>query len=122
MSNLVSVQLRDLAKAGSLIDKAAGAGGDDVVMHGVSFGFDDTSGLIAQARAEAVKRARTQAEQLAEAAGVELVEVRTISESSYDPGPVAAAPEASSRAADSVAISPGSEELSVQVTIVYTIR
>ena len=122
VSNLVTVQLRDLGKAGSLIDKAAGAGGDDVVMQGVSFGFDDTSALVAQARTDAVKRARAQAEQLAEAAGVELVEVRTISESSYDPGPVAAAPEAASRAADSVAISPGSEELSVQVTLVYAIR
>ena len=122
VSNLVTVQLRDLEKAGSLIDKAAAAGGDDVVMRGVSFGFDDTSALVAQARTDAVKRARTQAEQLAEAAGVTLVEVRTINESSYDPGPVAAAPEAEARAADGVAIAPGSEELSVQVTIVYAIR
>ncbi|MBM3658609.1 MAG: DUF541 domain-containing protein [Actinobacteria bacterium] len=122
VSNLVTVQLRDLAKAGTLIDKAAGAGGDDVVMRGVSFGFDDTSALVAQARTDAVKRARAQAEQLSEAAGVTLVEVRTISESSYDPGPVAAAPQAELRAADSVAIAPGAEELSVQVTVVYTIR
>lgn len=122
VSNLVVVQLRDLARAGTLIDRAAAAGGDDVVMHGVSFGFDDTSSLVAQARAEAVKRARAQAEQLSEAAGVQLVEVRTITESSIDDGPVLAAPEAPSRAAGSVAISPGSEELSVQVTVVYTIR
>lgn len=122
VSNLVSVQLRDLDHAGQLIDQAASAGGDDVVMQGVSFGFDDTSALVAQARAEAVKRARAQAEQLADAAGVTLVEVRTISESSFDPGPVAVAPEASARAADAIAISPGAEELSVQVTVVYTIR
>jgi hypothetical protein len=121
-SNLVTVQLRDLAEAGGLIDEAAGAGGDDVVMRGVSFGFDDTSALVAQARAEAVKRARTQAEQLSEAAGVALVEVRTISESSVDAGPVLAAPETSARAADSVPISPGTEELTVHVTVVYTIR
>ena len=122
VSNQVSVQLRDLAKAGALIDKAAGAGGDDVVMQGVSFGFDDTSDLVAQARADAVKRARSQAEQLARAAGVELGEVRTISESSTDVGPVAAPEAASKSTADAVPIAPGSQEVSVQVSIVFTIR
>jgi hypothetical protein len=122
VSNLVTVTLRDLARAGTLIDRAAQAGGDDVVMHGVSFSFDDASGLVARARAEAVRRARAQAEQLAQAAGVELVAVRTISESSPDAGPVLSAPEASARADTGVAIAPGSEELSVQVTVVYTIR
>ena len=122
VSNQVSVQLRDLTKAGALIDKAAGAGGDDVVMQGVSFGFDDTSDLVAQARAEAVKRARNQAEQLARAAGVELGEVRTISESSVDPGPVALPEAASKSTADAVPISPGSQEVSVQVSIVFAIH
>jgi uncharacterized protein YggE len=122
VSNVVSVQLRDLDHAGSIIDKAAAAGGNDAVVQGVSFGFDDTSALVAQARSEAVKRARAQAEQLADAAGVELVEVRTISESSLDAGPVLAAPEAAAKQADSIAISPGSEELSVQVSMVFTIR
>lgn len=122
VANLVTVQLRDLGRAGTLIDKAAAAGGDDVVMRGVSFGFDDTSGLVARARAEAVKRARAQAEQLADAAGVELVEVHTISESSLDPGPILAAPESAARAEDGVPISPGTEELSVQVSLVYVIR
>ena len=122
VSNQVSVQLRDLTKAGALIDKAAGAGGDDVVMQGVSFGFDDTSDLVAQARADAVKRARSQAEQLARAAGVELGEVRTISESSTDVGPVAAPEAASKSTADAVPIAPGSQEVSVQVSIVFTIR
>jgi len=121
VSNLLRVQLRDLGRAGSLIDRAAQAGGDDAVVHGVSFGFDDTSGLVAQARSEAVRRARTQAEQLAEAAGVELVEVRTISESSRDDGRVLDAPEASRRDA-AVPVVPGTEELSVTVTVTYTIR
>lgn len=122
VSNVLTVQLRDLAKAGALIDKAAQAGGDDVVMQGVAFSFDDASKLVAQARTEAVRRARTQAQQLAEAAGVELVAVRTISEASADPGPVLAAPDAATRDETAVAIAPGSQELSVQVTVVYTIR
>src|SRR5215211_6783731 len=114
VSNLLTVQLRDLAKAGGIIDKSATAGGDDVVMNGVSFTFDDASDLVAQARAEAVKRARAQADELARAAGVELGDVLTISESTPDQGPILSAPSERAAGAD-VAIEPGTEELSVQV-------
>jgi len=123
VSNVVVAQLRDLDKAGSLLDKAAQAGGDDVVVRNVSFDIDDTSDLVASARADAVKRARNQAEQLATAAGVQLGDVLTISESSPDVGPVLAAPEAAdARAASSVPIQSGSEELTVQVSVVFSIR
>jgi hypothetical protein len=123
VSNLLTVRIRSLEKAGGIVDAVARAGGDDAVMRGVAFTFDDTSDLVARARAEAVRRARGQAEQLAGAAGVELVAVRTISESSADFGPVLDAPTSSDEAAASRApIEPGTDELSVQVRIVYTIR
>jgi hypothetical protein len=123
VSDVVVAQLRDLDKAGSLLDDAAQAGGDDVIVRNVSFDIDDTSDLVAAARADAVKRARNQAEQLAAAAGVQLGDVLTISESSPDVGPVLAAPEAADgRAASSVPIQSGSEELTVQVSVVFSIR
>ncbi len=123
VSNVVVAQLRDLDKAGSLLDKAAQAGGDDVVVRGVSFDIDNTSDLVAAARADAVKRARNQAEQLAAAAGVQLGDVLTISESSQDVGPVLAAPQAADeRAASSVPIQSGSQELTVQVSVVFSIH
>jgi len=123
VSNVVVAQLRDLDKSGSLLDKAAQAGGDDVVVRNVSFDIDDTSDLVASARADAVKRARNQAEQLATAAGVQLGDVLTISESSQDVGPFMAAPEAAdARAATSVPIQTGSQELTVQVSVVFSIR
>jgi uncharacterized protein len=126
VSNLVVADLRDLGKAGNLIDRAAQAGGDDVVVRHVAFDFDDTSNLIAAARSDAVKRARTQATQLADAAGVPLGEVVRISETSPDVGPVleqSAADALASRAAGeaSVPIQPGSEELWVRVSIVFAI-
>jgi uncharacterized protein YggE len=122
VSNLVVAQLRDLSKAGSLLDKAAQVGGDDVIVRGVHFDIDNTSDLVAAARADAVKRARSQAEQLATAAGVQLGDVLTISESSQDVGPVLAAPEAADRAVSSVPIQSGSEKLTVQVSVVFSIR
>jgi len=123
VSNVVVAHLRDLDKAGSLLDKAAQAGGDDVVVRGVNFDIDDTSDLVSAARGDAVKRARNQAEQLAAAAGVQLGDVLTISESSQDVGPFMAAPEAAdARAATSVPIQTGSQELTVQVSVVFSIR
>lgn len=120
VSNVLTVRLRDIDGAGGLIDRAAEAGGDDAVMYGVSFAFQDATDLIAAARTEAVRRARRQAEQLAEAADVELGKVQSISESSDESIPVFAAPEVA-RSTD-VAIQPGTEELTVRVTIVYALR
>ena len=125
VSNLVVAQLRDLDKAGSILDKAAEAGGNDTVVRGVSFDIDDTSDLIAAARTDAVKRARNQAEQLATAAGVQLGDVLTISESSRDYGPLTAAPSAGSAdeaVARTLTLESGSEELTVQVSVVFSIR
>jgi uncharacterized protein len=123
VSNVVVAQLRDLVKAGRLLDDTVQAGGDDVVLRGVSFDIDDTSDLIAAARVDAVKRARNQAEQLAAAAGVQLGDVLTISESSRDVGPMLNAQEATASAsADRMVIQSGSEELTVQVSVVFSIR
>jgi uncharacterized protein YggE len=124
VSNLVVAQLRDLEKAGSILDKAAQAGGDDVIVRGVSFDIDDTSDLISAARTDAVKRARNQAEQLAAAADVQLGDVLTISESSRDVGAWTTAPSMSDEAmaAMRVQIESGSEVLTVQVSVVFAIR
>jgi uncharacterized protein YggE len=123
VSNSVDVQIRDLGKAGQIVDAAAAVAGDEIVVNSLYFSFDDNSDLVAQARAEAVKRARSQAAQLAEAAGIELGDVLTMSESTSSEGPVLdAAPRAeSSEDAGSVPIQPGSENLAVQVNMSFRI-
>lgn len=126
VSNRVIAKLRDMNSAGEVIDKATEAAGNDIVVQGLYFSIDDNSKIVEQARTEAVKRAKSQAEQLAAAAGVELGELRSIDESYTPVGPAldtreAAAPSAESSDGGSVPIQPGTEQLSVDVKLVYDI-
>jgi uncharacterized protein YggE len=122
--NHVTAELHDLAKAGRVVDAATQAAGDQIVVEGLYFEIDDNSALVARARADAVKRAKAQAQQLADAAGVQLGDLQSISEESAPIGPVldrekVAAP---TSAGDAVPpIEPGSETLTVDVTLVYAI-
>lgn len=123
VNNTVDVKIRDLAKAGKIVDAAAGVAGDEIIVNGLVFSFDDNSELVAQARTEAVKRAKAQAEQLAKAAGVELGDILTISEGSAPEGPTleAAPREAAAGGTGTTPIEPGSQNLSVQVNMTFKI-
>ena len=124
VSNLVTAKDHDLQGAGALIDAAAGAAGDAVRIQQIAFGFDDDSALLAQARADAVRRAHDQADQMAKAAGVKLGRVRSISEGSeVSPGPrySLGAANAPGNAAPTP-IEPGTQQLTVTVTAVYDIE
>ena len=122
-SNTVSAKLRDLSKAGSVIDAAALTAGQDVRLQGVSFSIDNTSALVAKARADAITDALAQGKQLAAAAGVKVGAIRTID----DTGTQLPQPQILHGAFDGAAssapvpISPGSQELSVDVTVVFDI-
>jgi len=122
VDNTVTVKIRELAKAGKIVDAAAGVAGDEIVVNNLAFSFDDNSDLVAQARTEAVKRGKAQAEQLAKAAGVELGDVLTISEGTTPEPPVITATSKQAGVADASApIEPGSQSLSVQVNMTFKI-
>ncbi len=72
VTNEVTATLRDIAGAGALVDAAAQAAGDAVRVQQIAFGIDDDAQPRAQARADAVRQAVTQARQLADAADVGL--------------------------------------------------
>ena len=120
-STTVVADIRDISEVGPSIDAAAKQVGDDVRLDGVSFSIADTGALMGAARADAVKRARAQADDLAKAAGVELGDVQTISEGVAEtPVPLAAG--AAKSTADSVPVQPGTESVSVDVTVVFAVR
>lgn len=118
--NQVTATMRDAANSGKLIDAAAGAAGDAIRVQNLSFSISDDSELLAEARAQAVQQAQQQAQQIADAAGVKLGALRSITE---DPG-MAWTPYPERSFADMAASTPvevGSQELTVGVSVVYEI-
>jgi uncharacterized protein YggE len=118
--NTVSVKIRDIENAGTIIDATAGVVGDEIVLEGVSFTIDDTGPLREAAREDALTNARSQAEQLASASGLSLGEIVSIVEGSVPQIPVFRAEEmAADAAGGSVPLEPGQQELNLAVTVVY---
>jgi uncharacterized protein YggE len=122
VSESVTATLRQVSAAGGQIDAAVRAGGNAVTVNGISLNLTDTSSLLASARKAAVANARTKASQYAAALGQPLGPVVSITDSA-DSGPFfpAAARTAAGAASSSVPISPGTQQLSVSVTVVYAV-
>lgn len=119
----VSAKLRDLGGAGATIGKAVAAGGDAVRVDGVSLDLEASGTLLSSARDKAFADAKTKAEQYARAAGRTLGDVVSISEDTAGPSP---APMQSARKAQALSasapIQPGSQDVSLSVTVVFSMR
>lgn len=119
----ITAKIHGLAKAGATLSKAVAAGGDNVRVDGVSVAIDDTDPLKGQARASAVTDAHQRAEQYAAAAGVKVGAVQTITEVVTASSPYSYAVPAAydGRAAQSMPIEAGSQDVTVNVTITYAV-
>jgi uncharacterized protein YggE len=119
----MTATLHDLSQAGSVIDAALAAAGDAGRLDGVSFSIADDSPLLAQARLQAVTAARTEAQQLAGAAGLKLVGLRSMSDQSqsgvYPQANLASGSAAS--AAAPVPVQPGTQQTTVQIVAVWNV-
>jgi len=119
VSESLTATLNSLATAGAQINDAVRAGGNATTVSDISLNLTDTSALLAQARARAVADATAKAGQYAKALGVPLGAVISIT----DQAPTQPLPEygfanaAAGKA--SVPISPGTQQLSVSITVVF---
>jgi uncharacterized protein len=120
VSESVSARLRNLGRAGDAIGKAVEAGGDAVRVNGVSLDLEDTGSLVSGARDEAFADARTKAGQYARAAGRSLGVVVSIAESVATPSPISVPAAAMAKTAE-VPVEPGSQNVSVTVTVVFAL-
>lgn len=81
----VSVTVHQLDLVGKVIDTAVAAGVNNV--QGVSYGISDTRSLFLRALAQAIAMARAEGDAMAQAAGLHIVRVQSIS-SGYAPPPL----------------------------------
>lgn len=119
VSESLTATLNNLSAAGSQIEAAVHAGGNATTVDNVSLNLTDDGSLLASARANAIKDARTKAAQYATALGVPLGQVISVSSADQVTPPVEFGAQASASHAASVPISPGSQQVSVSVTVVY---
>ena len=124
VSESVTAKLRDLGRAGDVIGKSVSAGGNAVRVNGISLDLEDTSALVSSARDKAFANAKAKAEQYARAAGRSLGEVISIAEDVTAPSPIPMGYPAAAyalRDVASVPIEPGSQDVSVNVTVVFAL-
>ncbi len=88
VTNTVTAKVREVEKAGDVIDAVVAAGGDLIRINNIGFTIDDPRPYYEQARDEAVEYAAAKAEQLADKAGINLGKVTYMTESNYFPGPI----------------------------------
>ena len=115
----LSVILRDLDMVGTVLAEVVRVGGNN--FHGVNLGLQDTSGLEADARALAVKDALAKAGQLADAAGVDILGIVSISEGGSQSFPSARMAEYA-MASDAMQVARGETSVNQTVTVIVEIE
>ena len=122
VSEYLTATLRHISTAGAQIQAATQAGGNVVTIDGISLDLTDTSNLLARARAAAVADARHKAAQYASAIGQPLGPVVSITDQAQaQPFPFYGQAASAAPRSSSVPISPGTQQLSVSITVVYAI-
>lgn len=122
VDNSVYVTLRDLTKVGEVLGAAVDAGANTV--SGITFDVEDKTQILAGARAEAIAHARSQAEELANAAGVELGDVQSINYYNSSPIPLydVKSVSAAGMGGGDVPISAGQMSITVEVNVSFEIK
>ena len=116
-SDSIAVTKLSIAKAGSVVDAAVGAGANSV--SGPSLTLSSQDALYDDALKAAVAQAKTKAQALADAAGRNLGDVVSIVEGGGQ-APLPFAVGASAK--DSTPIQPGTEDVQATVTVTYALN
>ena len=118
VSNMLLVTVRDVTKAGDVLDAAVNAGANQVF--GVTFTVSDENKWESQAREKAVADATARAQELARLIGLQLGQVLAVSEVIGSTAfPVVAAESALGKGGGIV---PGEQELSTQVQVTFGVQ
>ncbi len=117
-TNTVSATIKEIGKAGALIDAAVTAGANQV--YGPSLSRGDQSGLYRDALKAAIADARASAQALASASNLSLGRITAIVEGGGAPQPL---PFAAEKAMDagSTPVEPGTQQVSAVVSVTFSV-
>jgi uncharacterized protein len=117
-TNSIATTLRDLSKAGGVVDAAVAAGANEV--SGPSLTRSDETNLYRTALRAAMADAKAKAQSLAKASGSGLGAVASVVESSGGPMPLALE-KAADAARDSTPVEPGTQTIDAVVTVTFVL-
>src|SRR3972149_3056265 len=123
LNQTVSVKIRDFEKAGEILSGVVQSGVNSVSE--LSFTIDDRMEIENQARQEAIANAISKAESIAQAGNFNLGKILSINENSFpvfNQYKTLGIGENEDSASSAPVIEPGSQEVSIGVTISYEIR
>jgi uncharacterized protein YggE len=123
VDNTVNVTVRDLSKLGSMLDTTVKSGANTI--NGISFDVQDKATAIAQARKLAIEDGRSQATDMASAAGVTLSDLQTLNVyASSGPVPVYEAKGGANTVsvASNVPTASGQMVITMEASMVYAIK
>jgi uncharacterized protein len=121
-SNQLNVRFRDIGKSGAILDILVKEGSNQI--NGPSMTIDDPGAAQDEARVAAMKAARARADLYANAAGLKVKRIVSISESEgYSGGPVPMMAMSMARdAAPKTEIMPGEQSINVTVSVVFELN
>jgi uncharacterized protein YggE len=123
VDNTVYVTVRNLDGLGALLDDTISAGANSI--NSIQFDVADKTAAVKEARTKAVEDAKIQAQELADAAGVTLGGIQSISFYDNSPAPMAEGKGGGgggAMASAPVSIQPGQLTISVSVSATYDIK
>jgi hypothetical protein len=118
VNNEVNVHLDDITRTGAVLDTLVGAGANQ--MNGIGFDIAHPAPVLEKARIQAIADARARAQTYAQAAGVSLGPIVSITEGGSE-----AAPRPMFRVmamAASTPVAPGEQSVTADVTVVWEIH
>ena len=118
VSNQVRVVVRNLPNLGAVLDALVSTGSNRV--SGIGFGITNSDGILNEARNNAIADARSKAKLYAQALGIKVGKVVSVSESSV----ITPRPQFMARAAmadSAVPIATGEQELTATINVVFAI-
>lgn len=122
-SNQLSIRFRDIARSGTILDALVREGANNI--NGPELGLDKPDAALDEARTDAVAKARARASLYAQAAGLRVDRILSISETSAmmpPPRPMAYARAEAAMDASNTQIVAGEREMNVTVTVRFLLK